>query len=138
MQKKVFPEPAPGRPASTLLKHAQAWMHARVARSKVFDWELFGEPAWDLLLELYQSYCLGTRTSISQLGLDTHIAQTTVLRWLDALEHKGLIMRWRDPNDGRRVFVVLTEPGLEKMERALSAAEAEDRKLGLGRLTLIE
>lgn len=137
MQNKVMPNPSEDSCAQHLLKIAQAWIHARSARSGAFDWELFGEPAWDLLLELYVSYCQGTRTSISQLGLDAHIAQTTVLRWLEVLEQKTLIKRWRDPNDGRRVFVVLTERGTERMEKALRAAEAEDRKAGVGRMTLI-
>jgi hypothetical protein len=80
-------------------------------RARIFGAELFADPAWDLLLELYASHFAGVRVAVTALGV-TVIPATTALRWLSRLEKDGLIVRTQDPTDARRVWVDLSELGL--------------------------
>ena len=73
-----------------LLKVAQAWIHARGARFQALDADLFGEPAWDILLDLYEAHCLNHQRATSAVGTVAHVPQTTALRWIVALENRGL------------------------------------------------
>jgi DNA-binding MarR family transcriptional regulator len=120
------------------LKIAQAWQHARAARARVMGYDLFGEPAWDILLDLYQAHCLNHTLYVSQLGLVERIPHSSVLRWIDLLERNGLVTRQKDSRDGRRVIPALTPLAVEQLEAALRAAAESDRASGLGRLSLVE
>ena len=61
-----------------------------------------------LLMLLLRS---GGRTSPSELAGRTRFTRSTVTGLLDTLEKDGLIRRERDPDDRRRLDVVLTEQG---------------------------
>lgn len=88
---------------------------ARRLRSRFFSSALFGEPAWDMLLELYAASLAQQRISVSGLARASGTAVTTALRWIAMLEQEGLLSRRNDPLDGRRVFLELTEAGREAM-----------------------
>jgi hypothetical protein len=94
----------------------RALMARRIQQSQ-FPRGMFGDPAWDLTLELYASWLAYGRTSVSELCLGAGVAPTTGLRWIAALCEAGLVRRIRDPLDGRRVFIELTEVGGESMSR---------------------
>lgn len=96
---------------------------ARALRGEFFPPRLFADPAWDILLDLYEARLAQFRLSISKVGQGTGLPATTVLRWLKALEENGLIRREEDPADGRRVYVELTWNGYEKMDRLFAAIE---------------
>lgn len=52
-------------------------------------------------------------TAIStQMGMES----TSLTRTLKSMEEKGLIVREKNPNDGRSVIIKLTKKGLEKRE----------------------
>lgn len=86
-------------------------LQLRRARTRYFKSQLFGEPAWDMLLELYAANLTQRRMSISSLCESSGTPATTALRWLTTLEQEGLLQRRADPLDRRRVFVELTEAG---------------------------
>ena len=65
----------------------------------------------------------------SALGLDSGVPPTTTLRWIAALEGKGLIERRRDPLDGRRVFIALSEAGLAGMTKLFHSTPAGENLL---------
>jgi DNA-binding MarR family transcriptional regulator len=96
-------------------RRAQEILHARVRRRQYFSPRLFSDPAWDVLLELYVAELAQWKMSVSSLGVDAGIPPTTVLRWLEILQNEGLVKRAKDPLDGRRVFVTLTDDGCEAM-----------------------
>lgn len=79
--------------------------------------ELFGEPAWDILLDLYIAHGEGKPVSVSSACIGSAAPATTGLRWLGVLADEGLVARENDPQDNRRVIVRLTREGVAAMER---------------------
>lgn len=82
---------------------------------------LFGEPGWDILLDLFIAAQRGDRLQVSSVCLDAGVPSTTMLRWLARLESEGLICRRADDRDGRRRFVDLTDRGSRFMYEVLDA-----------------
>ena len=79
--------------------------------------ELFGEPAWDILLDLYIAHAEAKPVSVSSACIGSAAPATTGLRWLGVLADEGLVVRENDPEDHRRVLVRLTRKGITAMER---------------------
>jgi DNA-binding MarR family transcriptional regulator len=93
----------------------------RRRRSEIFGTEsLFGEPAWDILLDLFIAAIAGERRSVTDACVGAAVPMTTALRWLQTLERKGLIVRNRDPKDSRRNFVSLSTKGINRMAEVFS------------------
>ena len=99
--------------------HARQIRFSRDLRQKTFDRNIFGEPAWDVLLALYTIDGDQRRLNIRELAKLTSLALTTVLRWLDYLEEHGLIDRRPNPFDQRMVYVELSNKGRDAMDRYL-------------------
>lgn len=93
---------------------------SRRSRERYFPGDLFGEPAWDLLLSLYVSTRQGKRTAIKEACLSAAVPEATALRWLTLLSDTQLVRRDPDPKDGRRTYVSLTDRGELAMTRFLS------------------
>lgn len=81
---------------------------ARRLREKYFPADLFADPAWDMLLDLFHAELTQLRVSVSSLCIAAAVPATTALRWLKSMTDQGLIIRRPDPYDGRRVFVELS------------------------------
>lgn len=79
--------------------------------------ELFGEPAWDILLDLYIAFGEEKPVSVSSACIGSASPPTTGLRWLGVLAENGPVVREQDPDDQRRVLVRLTDLGVEAMDR---------------------
>ena len=88
----------------------------RRRRAKFFKGDLFADPAWDILLELYAAELGQRRMSVSSLCLGAAVPGTTALRWIKTLERMGLICRANDPMDGRRVFLSLSSEAVSAMD----------------------
>ena len=81
----------------------------RRLRGHFFDEEaLFGEPAWDLLLDLFIASREGKKVPVTTACIGAAVPTTTALRWLAVLEARGLIVREADARDARRIFVQLS------------------------------
>jgi DNA-binding MarR family transcriptional regulator len=91
----------------------------RRRRGQFFDATLFADPAWDILLELYEAELAQHRLSISSVCIGAAVPSTTALRWINTLEKKGLVRRADDPMDGRRVFLSLTFGATEALSAYL-------------------
>ncbi|MES2902944.1 MAG: winged helix DNA-binding protein [Pseudomonadota bacterium] len=96
-------------------KDIRAILNFRRARAQYFDGELFADPAWDMLLELYAARLGQLRISVGALCAGAAVPATTALRWIATLESKGLVERKADPMDGRRFHLSLSDCGLEAM-----------------------
>ena len=83
--------------------------------------ELFGEPAWDILLDLYIAHAEGKPVSVSSACIGSAAPPTTGLRWLGVLAEEGLVLRENDSEDHRRVLVRLTRTGVTAMEQFFDA-----------------
>lgn len=90
---------------------------ARRRRDALFPAELFADPAWDMLLELYALHLEQKRVSVSSLCIAAYVPPTTALRWVAKLEEERLATRTEDPTDGRRTWIQLSAVGIERMKR---------------------
>jgi DNA-binding MarR family transcriptional regulator len=94
-----------------LLHPVDAELRRRRRREQKFKLNYFGDPAWDILLELERAQRLGHQLAVTDIGVEPQIPLTTVLRYLARLDEDGLIDRRTDPRDRRRIFVSLTSEG---------------------------
>src|SRR5688500_844664 len=77
---------------SVLVELARQIYSARRKRSVLTEWdELFGEPAWDMLLDLFIAAHENRGVSVTSACLASSVPETTALRWLQLLENKGLV-----------------------------------------------
>ena len=98
-------------------EYAREAYDIRRRRADIFgNAELFGEPAWDILLDLYIAYVEEKPVSVSSACIGSAAPPTTGLRWLGILSKNGFVLREHDPQDQRRVLVRLTERGLTAMD----------------------
>lgn len=83
----------------------------RTNRSKFISSEMLGEPAWDMLLELFMQYAGGAKVSTTSLCIASRVPVTTALRYVKLLEDAGLIEKSLASYDRRVTLVSLTEKG---------------------------
>lgn len=88
----------------------------RRARSALFPSELFSDPCWEMLLDLYDARLAGAEVTVSSLGAASGVPLTTALRRMEALQEHTLIIRGEDPRDKRRTIVRLTDSRLQAVE----------------------
>lgn len=106
--------PRPALPA-TNPDLIEALIAARKLRTKYFDQDLFFDPAWSILIDLYQADLAGRKLCVSSVCYGSGAAETTALRYIRELERRGLIERMPDARDKRRAFLRLTPPAREKL-----------------------
>ena len=97
------------------LNAIRAGVKARRQRESFFGTNLFADPAWDMLLELYAASLSERRLTVSRLAERSAVPMTTALRWIATLQSEGLIDRRDDPFDKRRYFLTLSEKGAKAM-----------------------
>lgn len=95
---------------------AKAVVTSRDTRLDLFDRELFGEPGWDILLDLFINEHRGARVAVSDACIAARSPSTTALRWIAVLEEKRYVLRVPDPEDGRRQYLCLTREAHDAMK----------------------
>lgn len=118
-------EPFPEDDVRRRIQRLKEIQNHRISRSEFFDMTLFADPAWDMLLLLMQRDLEQFRISTTELSLASNVPATTALRWISRLSAEKLIVRVKDPFDGRRVFVELTDKGRAKMNAYLDAISGQ-------------
>lgn len=88
----------------------------RRMRSQHFPTQLFSDPCWEMLLDLYDGHLVAAEVTVTSLGAASGVPLTTALRRMDQLKAHGLIERTEDIGDKRRTIVRLTQAGLEAVE----------------------
>ena len=68
-------------------------------------------------------------TPSTALGPSMGMEATSLSRTLNSMEERGLIFRERNPEDGRGVFIKLTELGIEKREISKSSVYQFNQKV---------
>ena len=89
----------------------------RQLRTRFFDGDLFGDPAWDILLDLTAARAEHARVSVTSLCIASGVPPTTALRWIGMMTEAGLLQRVEDDTDRRRAFVALTDKAADAMAR---------------------
>ena len=103
--------------------YVRALIRARRLRDQYFRGELFADPAWDMLLDLMAARLEGDRVAVSSLCIAAAVPATTALRWIRALTDRGLFVRSADPEDGRRVYIELSDDAARALAAYLRAAQ---------------
>ena len=79
----------------------QAWRE----RSCYLPAELFSDPAWGMLLELFHAEIGNRSVSLKRLCKASMASTPTAIRWLKVLEARELVVRQADPlNSGNELF----------------------------------
>ncbi|WP_380784823.1 hypothetical protein [Sphingomonas sp. R86521] len=79
--------------------------------------KLFGEPAWDILLDLFIQQCSGKRVSVTDCGIASCRPASTAIRHIQSLEVHGLIEREKDETDARRSWIKLSSKAMSALRR---------------------
>jgi hypothetical protein len=95
----------------------------RRLRDRFFDPALFADPAWDMLLDLLAARIEHGRVAVSSLCIAAAVPPTTALRWIKAMTDHALFERCADPEDGRRIFIQLSDKAMHGMGRYFEAAK---------------
>jgi hypothetical protein len=103
---------------------AKELYECRRRRDKVFGPEMFGEPAWDIILDLFISECDGRRISVTSACIASCVPKATALRVIKQLEKTGIVVRQRDPDDARRSYVRLSQRALLSVAPIFHTANA--------------
>lgn len=96
-------------------------IRGRRMRAAHFAAELFADPAWDMLLDLFAAELEGRRVSVSSLCIAAAVPGTTALRWIGSMVDAGLFERYADPADRRRAFISLSDTARAGMEAYFDA-----------------
>jgi len=103
------------RSSQELARAVKRILRFRDLRNELFAEQLFADPAWDMLLEIFMCDLTQQRISVSAACAGSRVPPTTGLRWAKLLEKRGLIRRRNDPLDSRRVHLSLSEDAFTKM-----------------------
>ena len=87
----------------------------RRRRERIFSSDLFGEPAWDILLDLFSAHLQNKRISVTSVCIAANVAPTTALRWISELQENLLIERFDSDTDRRVKWVRLTDSASKLM-----------------------
>ncbi len=102
------------------LRLIDALVAARRHRTKYFDHDLFFDPVWSILIDLYRAELTGQQLCVSSVCYGSGVAETTALRYIRVLEFRGLVERMPDPRDRRRSFLGLNRAAFEKLDTYFS------------------
>jgi DNA-binding MarR family transcriptional regulator len=104
-------------------EQAFALRQRRMELFERFEGSFGTEPPFALLLTLYVHEEREPDISVRLLAKLAWLAYTTVVRWVDELESKGLIQRQAHPSDGRAGRVQLTKKARSALENLFSGAD---------------
>ena len=101
----------------------RAIIRARRMREQFLGPDLFADPAWDILLDLYAARLEEQRVAVSSLCIAAAVPATTALRWIKTLTEIGLLVRTADPHDGRRVYIELSQTAADGLDAYFASAK---------------
>lgn len=120
---KPQPTPPPAEARAEAVKHhtraalVRAKLRQRRMRETLFTADLFADPAWDMLLDLFAAELEGNDVSVSSLCIAASVPTTTALRWIKLLTQRGWLTRSHDPKDGRRINMRLSDDARARLIR---------------------
>ena len=101
------------------VEEARRHYRLRRRRDQEFGPKLFGEPAWDLLLDLYIAASDPRLVSVVSASMAASVSTQDTTRWLTILEEQGLVERFESGTDGSRAIVTLSQTAFDQMTRLL-------------------
>lgn len=128
--RRAMAEPVPGTgavhplPPAGLLAEARRLSAGRKARDRVFGRDLFPNPAWNILIELFIAAEEGRNVTIKSACVAAGVPQSTALRHIAHLIEVRLAARAQHPSDARSAYLKLTDGGRAKMVAYISLSAA--------------
>lgn len=120
----IMPSEASGRDEPRIeAAFVRSIIRARRLRDQFFRCSLFADPAWDMLLDLMAAPFEENRVAVSSLCIAAAVPASTALRWIKALTDRGLFVRSADPQDGRRVYIELSDDTARALTAYLRAVQ---------------
>lgn len=92
----------------------------RSRRAEYFPEELFAEPAWDILLELYAFELVGRSVTERELTERIPVPGSVSIRWLKLLDALSLVTRKVDVVDRTQLRIELTSKALNALDAYFS------------------
>lgn len=105
-------------PPAKLWEAALRVRHMHSSRVREFGTDLSTDPIGAMLIAIYLAEAEGRLIGDTQLASDAALAQTTVNRWLQVLQWKGIVCNLAQADTD----IQFTPDGLAKMERFLASA----------------
>lgn len=96
--------------------HVLSLLIVRRAREAVFGQDLFSDPAWDILLELYAASLSGRDVTLADLAIAIRAPLPTAARWIAALKERALVELSSDSPVSPNLRISLTAQGSRKMK----------------------
>lgn len=90
--------------------------HVQRLRASEFGRDLFGIPAFEMLLDLYM-HRNGRLRSLTSLTAASSASERNSQRIVHRMARRGLVDLQRDPSDGRRILVQLRPETSELLDR---------------------
>jgi len=111
---------------------AEFTVSMRRHREVLFGADLFGDPAWDILLEVLIAEIDARPLNVSNACVVGNMPMSTGLRWVVKLEEDGFIKRVPDQHDRRVSWVRMTAQGIRYMAEHFNHEIGALAKLGAG------
>lgn len=111
---------------AVLQERARRTYVGRARRSQIFNKQMFGEAAWDMLLALYATDQSGALHTVSGLVNLAGVPPTSALRWLKFLEQEELVSRHPSALDGRVFRIKLTDKARELLDAYFAATDSDE------------
>lgn len=89
----------------------------RRGREAAMGRELFSDPAWDILLELFAARLGCRRMTVDELARSIDMPRSTTARWIEVLSDRGLVTTVSDFGDRAKLWIELTAHGDATMTR---------------------
>ena len=127
----LLPQAAPEPPGDPQRIAIAKWLlRTRKTRPDISPSSLYGEPAWDMLLDLYIRQKQGLRTSVSSACHSANAPHTTSLRFIGLLFEAGWVDRRPDVRDKRRRWLALHTMAVEQLEAYLDSLILDQMNFG--------
>jgi hypothetical protein len=124
IQNGPFPSDArmlgPTDTPAAAVEEARRHYRLRRIRDQEFGPTLFGEPAWDLLLDLYIAASDPRLVSVMSASIAASVSTQDTARWLTRLEEQGLVERFYSGADMSQAIVTLSQSAFDQMTRLLN------------------
>ena len=110
--------------AGLALENAHKIARRRLLRRQLVGADgLFGEPAWDILVDLFIHEGQGKSVSTGSACIASGLPRSSALRLLQKLCDAGLVVREADRDDGRRTYIRLAPDLAHRLTAYFAAGE---------------
>lgn len=101
--------------------YAKQMLKSRRQRRDIFGVDIFGEPAWEIILDMFIAQEEGRTVSLSSLSIAADVPASTAFRWINKLRNIGILIFKEDVEDQRRTLVELSPDYIKKAREFLTS-----------------